>query len=207
MAGTKRVKMLLNSFGKQWSLSKQAHEDTDFYSQRADEYRRLLCTTPQIITETILSGLEDRTIIHLTTLEHCRKSIGAALAATCLWENIGGLRFHSATSQHFPQGIQNADLNGIEENGIARWMAENEQPSLIIADVPIHPRFDDSFDRAIGFHTKTMAAAALTGPRTTVGMVLFLNKVSATGHPLYFDHFDSDVLPLLASIVSVSLVR
>ncbi|UCF80885.1 MAG: sensor domain-containing diguanylate cyclase [Acidobacteriota bacterium] len=84
--------------------------------------------------------------------------------------------------------------------GIAGWVVERQEPALI-NDVVNDPRFEPSFDKKTGFHTRSMLCAPLVSRGKTIGAVEVLNKKARDG----FTQNDLAMLCTLLEPASVAI--
>jgi class 3 adenylate cyclase/DNA-binding response OmpR family regulator len=84
--------------------------------------------------------------------------------------------------------------------GIAGWVAQSGEP-LLIADAYRDPRFDPSYDRRTGFHTRSVLTVPMVIKGEIAGVVQVINKVSAEA----FDERDLHLFQSFASMASIAL--
>ena len=84
--------------------------------------------------------------------------------------------------------------------GIAGWVAQSGKP-VLIPDCYSDPRFDPSFDKRSGYHTRTMLTVPMIHQSKTLGVMSILNRLD--GNP--FDENDQMLFTIFASQAALSI--
>lgn len=93
---------------------------------------------------------------------------------------------------HGPSSDRVAGRRMAADKGIAGWVLTNRQPALV-NDAYTDDRFYAGIDEAVGYHTRSVLAAPLTGGGRIHGVIELINKRDG-GH---FAEPDRDLLALL----------
>jgi len=84
--------------------------------------------------------------------------------------------------------------------GIAGWVAEKGK-SLIIDDVTRDDRWNEDFDNALKFNTKSIICVPLVLEKEIVGVIELINKKDKT----YFNKNDEEILIYFADLAMIAL--
>jgi class 3 adenylate cyclase/DNA-binding response OmpR family regulator len=145
-----------------------------------------------------INSVMDVTLVLERILELSKEVMRAeASSLLVLDREAGRLRFHVA------KGAAGAALVSATVDlgqGIAGWVAASGQ-SLLIQDAYQDPRFDPSYDRLTGFHTRSILTVPLAVKNEILGVVQVINKVGEHA----FDERDLGLFQLFAGMASVAL--
>lgn len=166
--------------------------DHEALLQRVSALDRLLETTLRLAAETDLDRL-----LRLVTTEACG-------ALSC--ERASLFLYDSSRDELYTRVVTELEIKEIRlpaGQGIAGWVATNRTLANV-SDPPSDPRWDPSFDRRTGYHTRSIVAAPIfshNGERL-LGVIQLLNR-SGRG----FDRHDEHLLQAFASHAAVALER
>ncbi|OGR00662.1 MAG: hypothetical protein A2511_05315 [Deltaproteobacteria bacterium RIFOXYD12_FULL_50_9] len=86
------------------------------------------------------------------------------------------------------------------ERGLAGWVYRHGQPA-VVRNVTLDERFDEDFDRRLGFTTRSILAVPLHINGEIIGVMEVVNKDNDN-----FTIHDMDILTMLANVIAISLV-
>ncbi len=136
-------------------------------SQRRIKSMIALTETAHVVTASldlaeVLQSITDRTLESLEV---------EAASLALVDEKNEGLEFRVASGRSAEQIVGMRLKNG---EGIAGWVAENDEP-VLITDVKSDPRFYTSMDEKLGFETRALACAPIHGQGGTIGVLEAIN--------------------------------
>jgi len=111
-------------------------------------------------------------VLYLIMIHANRVTNSATSTLMLLDEETGELNFSVPTG---PKEDKLVDIRIPKGEGIAGWVAENEQP-LLVADVREDPRFYAKIDEKFGFQTKSILCVPLKAKTKLIGVLEAINK-------------------------------
>jgi len=111
-------------------------------------------------------------VLYLIMIHANRVTNSAASTLMLLDEETGELIFSVPTG---PKEDELVDVRIPKGEGIAGWVAENEQPSLM-ANVREDPRFYAKIDAKVGFQTQSILCVPLKAKTKLIGVLEAINK-------------------------------
>jgi len=111
-------------------------------------------------------------VLYLIMIHANRVTNSAASTLMLLDEETGDLVFSVPTG---PKEDKLVDIRIPKGEGIAGWVAENEQP-LLVADVREDPRFYAKIDEKVGFQTQSILCVPLKAKTKLIGVLEVINK-------------------------------
>lgn len=164
----------------------------DVLRQRLSGLDRLLETTLRLAAETDLDRL-----LRLVTMEACG-------ALSC--ERASLFLYDGSRNELYTRVVTELEITEIRlpaTQGIVGWVATHRTLANV-ADPPSDVRWDPSFDRRTGFHTRSIVAAPIFSRNGTrlLGVIQLLNRSGRA-----FDQNDEHLLQAFASHAAVALER
>lgn len=124
-----------------------------------------------------------------------REQIGFDRSSVFVTDQAGG----QLRALYF-EGLEKQKITLTVKLGIAGLVALTNQ-TLVIPDAASDPRFDASFDRLTGYHTRNLLCIPLHGSNgDTLGVIQAINKLTGD-----FDAQDIEMLSSIAGIVSIAI--
>lgn len=111
-------------------------------------------------------------VLYLIMIHANRVTNSAASTLMLLDDETGELVFSVPTG---PREEKLVDIRIPKGDGIAGWVAENEQP-LLVADVREDPRFYSKIDERVGYETRSVLCVPLKAKTKMIGVLEAINK-------------------------------
>ena len=111
-------------------------------------------------------------VLYLIMIHANRVTNSAASTLMLLDDDTGDLVFSVPTG---PKEDKLVDIRIPKGEGIAGWVAENEQP-LLVADVQEDSRFYSKIDETVGYETRSILCVPLKAKTKMIGVLEAINK-------------------------------
>jgi PAS domain S-box-containing protein len=151
-------------------------------------------TTLNRISQVITSILDLRETLAIIA-DHAHWLLGVAAASVILYDEESGDMWFGAASGEGADFIRGKRLaKGL---GIVDWVIQNGKP-LVVPEASKDPRFFDTWDKEMGFTTRSILCIPLRTKGRTIGAIEAINKA---GGP-----FDAEDLNLLTSMAASAAI-
>jgi signal transduction histidine kinase len=124
----------------------------------------------------------------------------ASAGSLLLWDEVTNELAFVVTDGGAGEALEGQRMSA--DRGIAGWVFTHRQPD-IVHDVRSDPRFYNTIDESLGYHTSSLLAVPMITKGQGIGVLQVLNKKSGER----FDENDRDILYALAGQAAIAIMN